>query len=694
MLKFAHVLAAIAVMQSPILPAAASPLSEPPVFSSLGGQLDLLMVATPVTLTGLTTPGYAPEGWAYQVCRRPSTDNACPAGTAIPYGGVRLALQPGDLLTMRLVNHLPAIDPADLERLVDNPLLKLNPTNLHTHGLIVDATANTAIPPAIPVYGDFIFTSVFNPANGDPAAVDRNAYQQLHAHGDVVKTGVVDYRIKIPYNHPTGAFWFHPHMHGISLNQISAGLSGIISIGNAAAYLCGDDQCRRPVPESQVRHLILKDIQVKSGPNGGIPQFQSDPGFCPPTAVPGEAPRNGSCAADAGAYPDGGRWFFPVNGQQYPEIGIKSADGEIWRLQNASGSATYDLALTDDLTQAPIPVQLLSMDGISINIPTGTKPGDIVRLGGSRFRYVACPRGGAAVCVTELFLMPAARAELWVAPRERDGTVSRIARSSTATLKMKAYSTGPIGDTWPEVNLAKVRFATDGRHRLIDDAVFVQGDAASWLRFDGINRMPRFDLRTAPQPANCTPLPAGHHRRIYFANPGSGQDDLGNPIFGLGYEEIDQNGTPVPNTFSDITRFDPAQTICLPLAPGNVPVNETWELINLTGELHNFHIHQTKFRVISATAPVGSVLASTSNVGTGISEDTIPLPYAQPVAPFGLPDSGSCSVADYKANRCAVTPITVQIPFSRVGSFVFHCHILEHEDGGMMRAIRVVPAAR
>ena len=28
-----------------------------------------------------------------------------------------------------------------------------------------------------------------------------------------------------------------------------------------------------------------------------------------------------------------------------------------------------------------------------------------------------------------------------------------------------------------------------------------------------------------------------------------------------------------------------------------------------------------------------------------------------------------------------------------VGTFVYHCHLLEHEDGGMMGTIRVEPAA-
>jgi FtsP/CotA-like multicopper oxidase with cupredoxin domain len=29
-----------------------------------------------------------------------------------------------------------------------------------------------------------------------------------------------------------------------------------------------------------------------------------------------------------------------------------------------------------------------------------------------------------------------------------------------------------------------------------------------------------------------------------------------------------------------------------------------------------------------------------------------------------------------------------------VGTFVYHCHLLEHEDGGMMGLIRVEPATR
>jgi L-ascorbate oxidase len=49
------------------------------------------------------------------------------------------------------------------------------------------------------------------------------------------------------------------------------------------------------------------------------------------------------------------------------------------------------------------------------------------------------------------------------------------------------------------------------------------------------------------------------------------------------------------------------------------------------------------------------------------------------------------SIATWRSGACQVKSVFVSIPFSEVGDFVYHCHILEHEDGGMMAHIRVVP---
>ena len=55
----------------------------------------------------------------------------------------------------------------------------------------------------------------------------------MHKHGSAL-IDVLDYRIDIPKNHPSGLFWFHPRAHGIALNQVSSGLAGIITIGNVS----------------------------------------------------------------------------------------------------------------------------------------------------------------------------------------------------------------------------------------------------------------------------------------------------------------------------------------------------------------------------------------------------------------------------------------------------------------------------
>ena len=137
-------------------------------------------------------------------------------------------------------------------------------------------------------------------------------------------------------------------------------------------------------------------------------------------------------------------------------------------------------------------------------------------------------------------------------------------------------------------------------------------------------------------------------------------------------------------------RFDPAHEICLPLGPGDTPRNEGRELVNLSGELHNFHIHQTKFKVLRSGAAAGTLMSATSGFGEGVMENNVPLSFAAPAPGYELPPLGAGAVADYRAAKCLVKPVLVKIPFARLGLFVFHGHILEHEDGGMMHAIRIV----
>lgn len=112
--------------------------------------------------------------------------------------------------------------------------------------------------------------------------------------------------------------------------------------------------------------------------------------------------------------------------------------------------------------------------------------------------------------------------------------------------------------------------------------------------------------------------------------------------------------------FIDGKEYDPARD--------DVTVNlgdvEEWTLLNVSGERHVFHIHQLDFLVQSINQ---------NDVDETGLRDVIDLPYQQ----NGVPGE-----------------VKVIIPFTNpvmVGRFVFHCHIVEHEDGGMMANIVVLP---
>jgi L-ascorbate oxidase len=704
---------ALAVLLGGPSAALAADFVDPPVFASANGVLDLLMIAKPSPVTGISFAGAGgdvhPTGWVYEICRRAlaSSNNNCPAGSATvaAYGGVRLALQKGDTLKIRLVNRLPALDPVKVDHSGDpgGGNLPLNLTNLHTHGLIVQARAPTLTDPT---FGDDVFVEIYNSANGTPVP------QTSHQHGSIVKD-YADYRIDIPANHPSGAFWFHPHVHGLALNQVSSGLAGIISIGEASDYVFGDIG-HAGFPEDQVRHLILKDMQVLAAGsiafgNGaanvgnGEVLNQQDPAFCNQFAAGPAEPRHGSCPGADGSADDGnnyigGRWFFTVSGQDYPTIRVTRPDGELWRFTSASGSASYDLQLTDDATQRPMIMQLVSVDGVSIKVPPETTLGAMVALGGARFRVVACPAapgmglGSTPVCIDQFAMMPSSRAEVWVTYRDAAGRITAPPRGATATLKTIGLMTGPDGDAWPAVDLARVEFDQPPSRSLTAFALDVRGDALAANLPTGIFSAPVPYARPAPLPAGCKALPAGHRRRIFFG--------LSDPVndagsFGLGYEEVDHDGAVVPGSQVPVSRFDPANnTICLPLGAGQRPVHETWEVVNLALENHNFHIHQTKFRLVQAGAhggPFSELLDAAA--GAGIMEDNVPLPVSTPHTQDVLNNqNGYCTIAQWHDGQCSSAPVTVDIPFSQLGEFVFHCHILEHEDGGMMAKIQVVPS--
>jgi FtsP/CotA-like multicopper oxidase with cupredoxin domain len=112
-------------------------------------------------------------------------------------------------------------------------------------------------------------------------------------------------------------------------------------------------------------------------------------------------------------------------------------------------------------------------------------------------------------------------------------------------------------------------------------------------------------------------------------------------------------------------QFDPASSEPnIVVRQGDV---EDWIIENRSTELHAFHIHQLHFLLVGwSGVPVNEPFL----------RDTVNVPY-------------------FTGRALEYPSVRLRMDFrdpDTVGTFVYHCHLLEHEDGGMMGTIRVLPA--
>jgi FtsP/CotA-like multicopper oxidase with cupredoxin domain len=91
---------------------------------------------------------------------------------------------------------------------------------------------------------------------------------------------------------------------------------------------------------------------------------------------------------------------------------------------------------------------------------------------------------------------------------------------------------------------------------------------------------------------------------------------------------------------------------------------EDWIIENRSNELHAFHIHQLHFLLLDYLG---------RKVNEPYLRDTVNVPY-------------------YNGRSLTYPAVRLRMDFrdpNTIGTFIYHCHLLEHEDGGMMGLIRV-----
>ncbi len=111
--------------------------------------------------------------------------------------------------------------------------------------------------------------------------------------------------------------------------------------------------------------------------------------------------------------------------------------------------------------------------------------------------------------------------------------------------------------------------------------------------------------------------------------------------------------------------FDPNSSI--PNITARQGTVEDWIIENRSNELHAFHIHQLHFMLLDYMG---------KPVNEPFLRDTVNVPY-------------------YNGRDLVYPSVRIRLDFrdsNIVGDFVYHCHLLEHEDNGMMGLIRVEPS--
>ena len=390
---------------------------------------------------------------------------------------------------------------------------------------------------------------------------------------------------------------------------------------------------------------------------------------------------------------------------------MSNPHGELWYLSNQSANATYTLSLTDKATGKPMPVQIVSVDGVSINtVSQETLASDVLRLGASKFHLVNCAKGSGfsrkLVCADSITMMSSARVEIWVTHRGADGKVGP-AIGTGATLKTSAWTSGygDYGDPWPAINLADVTFNqpyTTRPHIQVRSKRLYGPNGALSTPLTPQYRVPAFTDASGKN--LCAALGRDQYRRIYYGAPVKPDGATDPKGLGLGWEIMQYNpktdtSAPVPGTLHNVQSFDldTTEPLCVQLGQDNRPVAEVWEVVNLSPEAHNFHMHQSKFRVVdigvrSSRSPYyTSALTDREEFGQfqTTSMDNVALPAAPGANTAANLAQGGCTVAQVHDGKCLVTPIQLEMPFKFAGDFVYHCHILSHEDAGMMNKIRV-----
>ena len=555
----------------------------------------------------------------------------------IPYVSPTIEVRPGDTIRVNLDNKLPfdaSCLPAKMaEHMDDMPNTPhcFNGTNLHTHGLWVNPAGN----------GDNVLLSI-NP-------------------------GVAfEYEYNIPSDHPAGTFWYHTHRHGSTALQVSSGMAGALIVrgsrlptkdqhGDVDALLRGFEE----------RVIVFQQIQYAC-------REPAEPGKLGPI----KRNKDGTYRCDAGdvgaveSYDDFGPGAWGKSGRYTSLNGIvlptfKAVQGQIerWRMIHAGVRDTISLKLVMLAPKAQLASILTparERDFLDHSCTGATLPYEVIAADGITM--------GAAQQKQVTVFQPGYRFDALMTFPEA-GRYCVIDASSPGT--------GSVNGDTPGPQLLGIVEVAPGKP---------VGDIGAYVR-DALIA----NVSPAMPPAVATDLRAGLKLTSFTPHEDikpsevTGHQDL---TFFIKKQAVgDKFDFMVSDTLNpdDAKPYDPKR-IDRKLYLGDV---DEWTLTSqLAG--HPFHIHINPFQVVSIIAPDGTDVSEPNAI------DKDAKGAVDPQYP-GLKGvwKDTLWVKSLVSGPAGVYTVKVRTRYERyIGEFVLHCHILDHEDQGMMQNVSIMVPPR
>lgn len=316
-----------------------------------------------------------------------------------------------------------------------------------------------------------------------------------------------------------------------------------------------------------------------------------------------------------------------VNGRAYPFLDVEPRRYR-FRLLNGSQSRFYNLWLKSG--SGPVPFQVIGNDGGLLPNPVAT---------------------------TNLLLAPGERADLIV-------DFSSVAMGDTLTLKNDAPAPFPGGgsNVLDQLMQLRVNRPLDGE----DDST-----SAGQLKLPAIN--------------NLTPSPGAPLREIVLIE----NSDPAAAMSGMGGHQMGGVMSSVTELLLNGRHYgDPVEE--KPVAGST----EIWQFINATSSTHPIHIHLVQFRILNRQ-PLDTegywTLWDLWRKGEGAAPVISDYHSGAPIPPEPW-EAGWKDTA--RANPGEVLRVIARFDLPadtpRPARYVYHCHILEHEDNEMMRPFEVI----